>query len=127
MASPMGWSCPAGSSRLHPGRDTHPRRSAGPEGRLEDVGDDHASAAARTYWVWIGRPVRGGRLRSHHNGEKLASAGDVGLAAGTGKQTIVADAVETCRQDMQQKTPNKLVGMERHDAIALVASAAKSL
>ena len=36
----------------------------------------------------------------------------------------MADAVETCRQDMQQKAPNKLVGMEDHDAIALAAAPA---
>src|SRR3954452_22795300 len=124
MASTMGrdWPCRvmAVSSRLRGPCG----RCAGSKSRLEDVGDDHASAAARTCWTWIGRLVRRCWLGSHRPPEKLASAGDVALAAGTGEQAIVADAVEARRQDMQQKAPNKLVGMERHDAIALAAAAA---
>ena len=66
----------------------------------KDLANDHAAAAARAWRAMIGRDVRigcitrvrwiGGRQRS---GDQLPGTRNVGLAAGTGEQPIVADAM----------------------------------
>ena len=66
----------------------------------KDLANDHAAAAARAWQAMIGRDVRigcitrvrwiGGRQRS---GDQLPGTRNVGLAAGTGEQPIVADAM----------------------------------
>ena len=56
--------------------------------------------------------------------EKFASARDVGLAAGAGKQPVVADAVEALRQHVEQEAPDELAWIERHGPVSLVPVAA---
>jgi len=46
------------------------------------------------------------------------------LAGGTGEQAIVADAMETLGQDVEQEPTNELVGGERHDLLAVGTAAA---
>ena len=96
----------------------------------ECLEDDHAAAAA-----WAARPRvrgRGGtglvratavRLRLRH-GEQGAGAHEVRLAAGAGEKAVMANAVEALGQHVEQKTPDELARIERHDLVALSAVAA---
>ena len=71
-----------------------------------------------------GRLLRLGRFWRGRHGQEFAGAGEAGLAGGAGEQTIVADAVEAARQDMQQEAAHELVGVQRHDLLALRPAAA---
>jgi hypothetical protein len=42
----------------------------------------------------------------------LAAEGQLGLAVAIGQKAVVADALKTVRQDMQQEATNELVGLE---------------
>jgi len=93
-------------------------------GTLEDLDDDHATAAA---WAWrtrIGwRSGFFGLGRCRHR-EQLPGKGDIGLAAGAGEQAVVTDTVEALRQNMKQEATDELVGAERHGALAVGTVAA---
>ncbi len=92
---------------------------------FEGLDDAHASAAARTGREPIGRLCGLDRLwRRRRRGQQLAGAGDVGLACRAGEQSVVPDAMKAERQDMQQEAAHELVGIERHDLLALRAAAA---
>ena len=79
----------------------------------KDLDNDHAAAAARAWRAMIGRDVRigcitrvrwiGGRQRS---GDQLPGTRNVGLAAGTGEQPIVADAMKPLWQNVEQEAPD---------------------
>ena len=58
-------------------------------------------------------------FRRRRYGQQLAGASEIGLAGPAGEQSVMADAVEAARQDMQQKAAHELVRMERHDLLAL--------
>ena len=82
----------------------------------KDLDNDHAAAAARAWWAMIGRGVRIGcvvccqRLDLRHwGGHQLPGTRNVGLAAGTGEQPIVADAMKPLWQNMEQEAPDELV------------------
>ena len=51
--------------------------------------------------------------------EQFAGAGDVVSALAAGEQAIVADAVEACGQDVDEKAADELVGGERHQLVAV--------
>jgi len=114
----------AGSRRHHSGWQAQARRRACPGGRLEDLDDDHATAAARAWWPWIGGRVRCRRPGRHRDREKLAGPCDIGLAARAGEQTVMADAVKALGQDVHKKTSDEFVGVERHGALAVSTAAA---
>src|SRR6516162_4081538 len=68
----------------------------------KDLDNDHAAAATGAWWVMIGRSVRiGGVVHCrridlwHWPGHQLLGACNVGLAAGTGQQPVVADAMKS--------------------------------
>src|SRR5262245_60567815 len=95
----------------------------------EALDDDHAGAAA-----WAG--MRGGRwlgaigvgigglgLRRRH-AEQLARRGDVVGTGATGEQAVVANAVETARQNMDEEAADELVDGERHHLVSIVTFAA---
>ena len=100
-----------------------PRRGAA----LEDLDDDHASAAAWT------RARRGGRLvafivigiNSLGLGllatEQLAGACDVVGAGGLGEQAVMTDTVEALGQDVDEEAADELVCCERHHLVAIGA------
>ena len=52
------------------------------------------------------------------DGEQLAGARDVVGAGAVGKQTIVADAVESVGQDVHQEPPDELMRGDGHDLVA---------
>ena len=92
---------------------------------LENLDDDHASAAA---WA---RVREGGRLVATIiigicslalgllATEQLAGACDVVRAGSLGEQAVVSDAVEALRQDMDEEAANELVCCERHHLVAI--------
>jgi hypothetical protein len=45
--------------------------------------------------------------------------GNIGLAGRTGQQTVVTDAMETIREDVDQEPADKLVGRQPHDGSAI--------
>ena len=52
--------------------------------------------------------------RSLGRGEPLSDALDVGGSNRSGKQAVVASAVEAAGQDVQEKAADELGGVERH-------------
>src|SRR4051794_16840144 len=93
----------------------------------KDLEDDHGSAAARTWRAMIGRGVRIGCIPCRRRGglwdrggDQLPGACDVGFAAGTCEQPIMADAVKSLGQDVKQEAPDELVSSEGHRAIPLL-------
>ena len=44
---------------------------------------------------------------------------DIYLAAAAGEQAVVADAVETLWEDMQEKAPDELADGERHETLVV--------
>jgi hypothetical protein len=63
--------------------------------------DDHAATAAGTGREPVGGLWRFDRLRRRCHGKQFAGTRYIGLAGGTREQAVVADAVETVRQDME--------------------------
>jgi hypothetical protein len=47
----------------------------------------------------------------------VLGARDIGFVASAADQPVVADAMEPIWQDVEQETPDKLVGGERHHAV----------
>jgi hypothetical protein len=90
---------------------------------LEGLDDAHAPAAAGTGRQQIRRLGQDGFWRLRH-GQQFADAGDVGLACRAREQSVMPDAVEAVRQNMQQKAAHELVGIERHELMALGAATA---
>ena len=86
---------------------------------LEDLNDDHATAAARTARLGLIGGGSGGLVLRFCNGEQLARMGDVVGARAAGEQAVVADAVEAVRQDVDQESADELIGGECHDLLAL--------
>ena len=77
---------------------------------LEDLDDDHATAAA---WTTRFVEIDGGcgRLAFRFcNGEQLAGACDVVGASAFGKQAVVADAVEAGWQHVDEEAADELAG-----------------
>ena len=93
--------------------------------RGKGLDDDHATAAARTR-------MRGGRrlvgtavvvgqgLRFWH-GEQLACSRKIFRAARLGQQSVVTNAMEAVRQDVDEEAADKLTCCERHDFAARLA------
>src|SRR5438132_10896949 len=60
----------------------------------------------------------------HWRGDQFSGTRDVGLAGGAGEQSVVADAMEPLRQNVEQEAPDELAGRERHRAKPLPGVAA---
>jgi hypothetical protein len=89
-------------------------RRSGVAAAREALDDDHATAAARTRRPPIGW---GGSIGANGSaafiigvgrGEQFANMRDVGFAAAAGKQTVVADAMESLWQDVKQEAADEL-------------------
>ena len=68
-----------------------------------------------------------GRVQARRHREQLAGACDIGRAVAIGKQSVVADAVEAVRQDVDEKRRDELVRAERHDFVSRAAIGAITL
>ena len=77
---------------------------------LENLDDDHATAAAWTSRLPGIYGGNGGLAFRFCNGEQLTRAGDVAGAGAAGEQAVVTDAVESVRQDVDQETADELGG-----------------
>jgi hypothetical protein len=91
----------------------------------EGLDDDHAATAAWTgqrqrprFFVVIGL---GGLeiARASRHGQQLTDPFDIAGAGAMSEQTVVADAMEAARQNMDQEAADELVGGERHDLPSL--------
>src|SRR6476659_8494150 len=87
---------------------------------LEDLDDDHATAAAWTSW-FAGIGGGGGPAFRFCNGEQFTRMYDVVGASAFGEQAVVADAVEALRQHVDEEAANELVGGERHALVSITA------
>src|ERR1700746_1726765 len=86
---------------------------------LEQLDDDHATAAAWTTRLGgIGGSTGGLDLR-FCSGEQFAGACDVVRARAFGEQAVVADAVEATRQHVDEEATDELVCGERHLLVAI--------
>ena len=84
---------------------------------LEDLDDDHATAAA---WTTRFVEIDGGcgRLAFRFcNGEQLAGACDVVGATAFGEQPVVADAVQALGQHVDEEAADELIDCEYHDLL----------
>src|SRR3546814_2596634 len=90
--------------------------------RISDWSSDVCSSDLRAQLSFglVGRIVgrRGGDV------EQTAGAFEMILAPGAGEQAIVADAVESARQGVEQEAANELVSGQRHDLLAVGAALA---
>jgi len=108
----LDWSC-----RPMPGRGA----------ALEDLDDDHASAAAWTRVREGGRLVAimiigiGSLALGFLATEQFAGACDIVGAGSLGEQAVVADAVEALGQDVDEEAADELVCCERHHLVAIRA------
>ncbi len=93
---------------------------------LKGLNDDHAPAATRTALrcIWLLTRIciviasfasRIWRI------EQLPRPGDVGHPAAIGKQSVVPDAVQAIRQNVDEKSADELVGSKRHGIWAVTA------
>src|SRR5204862_7824472 len=88
---------------------------------LEDLDDDHATAAA---WTTRFVEIDGGcgRLAFRFcNGEQLTGACDVVGASAFGKQAVVADAVEAGWQHVDEEAADELAGGQGHDLLSFAS------
>ena len=92
----------------------------------EGLDDDHAATAAGTWTQQHAGFVdccfgRLGFFQARRHREQLAGACDIGRAVAIGKQSVVADAVEAVRQDVDEKAADELVRAERDDFVSRAA------
>ena len=62
------------------------------------------------------------RWRRWRGIQELAAAGQLVLASAVAEQSVVTDALEPIRQDVQQEAPDELVGVEGHDFLPVVVA-----
>src|SRR5690348_17603395 len=88
---------------------------------LEDLDDDHASAAAWTTRL-VGIDGGSGRLAFRFcSGEQLTDACDVVGASSFGEQAVVADAMQAFWQHVDEEAADELEGPERHLLVSIAA------
>src|SRR5262249_33425389 len=88
---------------------------------LEDLDDDHTTAAAWTSRL-AGIDVGSGGLAFRFcNGKQLARACDVVGASVLGEQAVMADAVQAFGQRVDEEAADELVGGERHTLVSIAA------
>ena len=107
-----------------PGHDALVWRSTRLPPAFEHLDDDHASAAA---WAWradLDRLVGCVVSRRRDSVQEFAGASDADLSGTAGEQTVMPDAVEPARQNVEQEAANELVGGKRHDLLPVAALAA---
>ena len=88
---------------------------------LEDLDDDHATAAAWTARLVVIEGGTGGSAFRFYNRQQLTRAGDVGGARAFGEQAVVADAVRAFWQHVDEEAADELVCGERHALVSIAA------
>ena len=83
----------------------------------EDFDDDHATAAAWTSRLAGIDGGSGGLALRFCNGEQLTRTCDVVGARAFGEQAVVADAVESFWQHVDQESADELAGSECHQRL----------
>src|SRR5499427_7531275 len=105
--------------------DREDGREAGLAAGFEGLDDDHPRAAARaslpvfvvaTIFGVIARPARRSWVGY---GEEPAGQCNVVGPVGIGEDAVVSNAVETIRQDVDQKAADELVDVECHQFVAV--------
>src|SRR5260370_266757 len=86
---------------------------------LEDLDDDHATAAAWTSWLAGIGGGSGGPAFRFCNGEQFTRTCDVVGASAFGEQAVVADAVQALRQHVDEEAANELVGGGGHALVSV--------
>ena len=86
---------------------------------LEDLDDDHATAAAWTNRLAGIDGGTGDLGLCRRYVEQLARPRDIAGARAAGEQAIVADAVKAVRQDVDQEAADELGGGQCHDLVAI--------
>src|SRR6202040_2132320 len=89
------------------------------EAALESLDDDHAAAATRTRVRGLGAVGICGLGLCRRHGEQFARSGDVVGARAAGEQSVVTDAVEALRQNVDEEAADELAGGQCHDLVAL--------
>ena len=87
----------------------------------ENLDNDHAVAAAWTWWFVGVDDNLGGRILTFFDGEQLARACDVVGASATRQQAVVADAVEALWQHVDEEAADELVCSGRHQLLTAAA------
>jgi hypothetical protein len=111
--------CHAGSWPTLLVRRSGVRRPAWLLPSLEHLDDDHASAAAGAWRAEVLRFVRITGIGRRGDIQEFACQREAGLAGGAGEQTVVPDAVEAAREDMEQEAADELVGRKYHHLLAI--------
>ena len=94
---------------------------------LEGLDDDHAPAAGGTglcealplLVILIGAGF--GFVLLRLDAEQLSHPRQVLGAGAVGEEALMADAMETLRQDVEEEAADELVGIERHDLLPVAA------
>src|SRR6202021_3798927 len=95
---------------------------------VECLDDDHATAAARARvreFGVLGATVIGGLVLFRRHVEQAACLGDVVGARAAGEQSVVADAGEARRQDVDQESADEPGGGGGHDLLGLAPFGAR--
>ena len=91
---------------------------------LKGLDDDHPSAATGAWvreYLWlivVSGIICFGLLMPCHNTEQLTHFHQVPGSPGIGEQAVVTDTVEAVRQDMDEKTANKLTRFQGHGLLS---------
>jgi hypothetical protein len=88
---------------------------------LKYLDDDHAAAAARTWWLVGVDDGPGGLTLTILDGEQLAGVCDVVSAGAPRQQAVMADAVKAFWQHMDEEAADELVCRERHPLLTIAA------
>src|SRR5262249_52515631 len=92
--------------------------------RLEDLYDDHTTAAVGAWRSQVGRGSGVLELSWCRHSEQLAGARDIVFAVGASEGAVVTDTMETLRPNVEQKEEHEIDLDEGHDGLALVSVAA---
>ena len=88
----------------------------------EDLDDAHGTAAARARFTQSecgGLRFLCGRLLRDLHAEQRTYFGEVGLAGTAGQQTIMADAMETVRENVDEETADELGCGQAHSLLPI--------
>src|SRR5882757_10975495 len=98
------------------------RAGSGLLATAEDFDDAHRAAAVRAWLPQGERDDLGAWrfiLRWRLHPEQFPDPRDIGLAACSGQQAVMADAVESVGQHVDQEAADELVGGQPHDLLAI--------
>ena len=93
-------------------------------GGIEDIDDAHGGAASGAQQPGGRRRLESGfavvQFKRCFDAEKLSSDVEVSFTLCIGKKTVMADAVEATRHDVDEEAADKLVSLEWHGFVAVM-------